>query len=218
MVEITVGKPVAFNCQVKVPRLAGVVALGLLKKLKEPVNSLVEVLPLSDGVAEVDPVVVFANVTHDYGRESTVESTGVNIGEAKGPTARNWRDGGRKAPCALAVAEVDNQALHLPAAYFSRPRKAGLNWATGRSADFHTARRDRCGVRALGVRHLVEGSGMQGGVHDNNSSAQTMWHSVQRPARTSATANLPASPAWVRFDFAPPQRFDSIHITEQSLT
>ena len=62
------------------------------------------------------------------------------------------------------------------------------------------------------VRHLVDGSGMQGGFHDNNGSAQTMWHTTQRPAPTSATAGLPASPAWVRFDFAQPQTIDSIHI------
>jgi len=53
---------------------------------------------------------------------------------------------------------------------------------------------------------------MQGGFHDNNGSAQTMWHTTQRPAPTSATAGLPASPAWVRFDFAQPQTIDSIHI------
>jgi hypothetical protein len=69
LVEDTVGQPVAFNGQVKVARFAGVIALGLLKELKEPVNRLVEVLPLSNGVVEVDPVVVFANVAHDQDRE-----------------------------------------------------------------------------------------------------------------------------------------------------
>jgi hypothetical protein len=62
------------------------------------------------------------------------------------------------------------------------------------------------------ARHLVDGAGMQGGVHDNNGSAQTMWHTTQRPAPSSAAAGLPESPAWVRFDFAQPQKFDSIHI------
>ena len=62
------------------------------------------------------------------------------------------------------------------------------------------------------ARHLVDGSGMQGGVHDNNGSSDTMWHTSERPAATSAAAGLPAAPAWVRFDFAPPQKFDSIHI------
>src|SRR5208283_3211203 len=65
---------------------------------------------------------------------------------------------------------------------------------------------------AQAARHLVDGSGMQGGVHDNNGSSQTMWHSTKRPEPTSASAGLPASPAWVRFDFAQPQQFDSIHI------
>lgn len=62
------------------------------------------------------------------------------------------------------------------------------------------------------VRHLMDGSGMFGTLHDNQGSAQTMWHSTQRPQPTSAAAGLPASPAWVQFDFAPPQKFDAIHI------
>src|SRR5208282_2267269 len=48
------------------------------------------------------------------------------------------------------------------------------------------------------VRHLVDGAGMQNGLHDNNGSAETMWHTTERPALTSAAAGLPASPAWVR--------------------
>src|ERR1035438_7967274 len=39
-----------------------------------------------------------------------------------------------------------------------------------------------------------------------------MWHTTQRPAPSSAAAGLPESPAWVRFDFAQPQKFDSIQI------
>ena len=62
------------------------------------------------------------------------------------------------------------------------------------------------------ARHLVDGSGMQDGLHDNNGSADTMWHTTQWPAPTSAAAGLPASPAWVRFDFAQPQQFDTIHV------
>jgi hypothetical protein len=62
------------------------------------------------------------------------------------------------------------------------------------------------------ARHLVDGAGMQRGVHDNDGSSRTMWHTAQRPAPTSAAAGLPASPAWVRFDFAQPHPFDSIHI------
>ncbi len=61
-------------------------------------------------------------------------------------------------------------------------------------------------------QHLIDGSGMQDGTHDNNGSAQTMWHTTEKPAPTSAAAGLPASPAWVRFDFQQPQKFDSIHI------
>ena len=65
---------------------------------------------------------------------------------------------------------------------------------------------------AQAARHLLDGSGMQDGLHDNNGSATTMWHTTQWPAPTSAAAGLPASPAWVRFDFAQPQQFDSIHL------
>ena len=61
-------------------------------------------------------------------------------------------------------------------------------------------------------KHLVDGAGMQNGLHDNEGSSQTMWHTKQRPAPTSPGAGLPASPAWVRFDFASPQTFDSILI------
>ena len=62
------------------------------------------------------------------------------------------------------------------------------------------------------VKHLVDGSGMQGSVHDNDGSSQTMWHTAERPPPTRPAEGLPASPAWVRFDFAQPQKFDSIHL------
>ncbi len=62
------------------------------------------------------------------------------------------------------------------------------------------------------VQHLVDGSGMKDGAHDNDGSAQTMWHTVERPAATSPAAGLPGSPAWVRFEFSPPQRVNSLHI------
>ena len=62
------------------------------------------------------------------------------------------------------------------------------------------------------ARHLTDGSGMEGDLHDNDPSAQTMWHTAEGAAPTSAAAGLPASPAWARFDFAPPRKFDSIHI------
>ena len=39
-----------------------------------------------------------------------------------------------------------------------------------------------------------------------------MWHSVEKPAESSPGAGLPAVPAWVRFDFAPPRSFDEIRI------
>jgi len=62
------------------------------------------------------------------------------------------------------------------------------------------------------ARHLCEEKGLRNGRHDNDGSAQTMWHTAQNPPSTSPGENLPASPAWVRFDFARPQAFDSISI------
>jgi hypothetical protein len=62
------------------------------------------------------------------------------------------------------------------------------------------------------AQHLLDGAGMENGRHDNNSSAQTMWHTAQNPALTSPGGTLPVSPAWVRFDFAQPQKFDFIYI------
>src|SRR5208283_2138772 len=62
------------------------------------------------------------------------------------------------------------------------------------------------------ARHLVDGSGLQNGLHDNDGSAKTMWHTIQAPPATSAATGLPASPAWVRFDFSQPRHFDSIYI------
>jgi hypothetical protein len=62
------------------------------------------------------------------------------------------------------------------------------------------------------VRHLMDGSGMHNGLHDNDDSSQTMWRSTARPAPTSAATSLSASQAWVRFDFQQPRKFDSMHV------
>jgi hypothetical protein len=62
------------------------------------------------------------------------------------------------------------------------------------------------------ARHLVDGSGLLGIAHDNDASANTMWQSAEHPALTPLGHGLPSSPAWVRFDFAWPQKFNSIQI------
>ena len=67
-------------------------------------------------------------------------------------------------------------------------------------------------------RHLVDGSGMVGAVHDNNGSAGTMWHSVERPTPEPPADGLAPSPAWVRFDFAQPQTLDEILIWNHNQT
>jgi hypothetical protein len=60
--------------------------------------------------------------------------------------------------------------------------------------------------------HLVDGAGMTGTLHDNHYAAATMWHTTERPAARPPVAGLPASPAWVRFDFAQPQDVEAILI------
>ncbi len=62
------------------------------------------------------------------------------------------------------------------------------------------------------ARHLVDGSGMTGAAHDNDVAARTMWLTVERPASQPPVQGLGPSPAWVRFDFTQPQRFDTILI------
>ncbi len=65
---------------------------------------------------------------------------------------------------------------------------------------------------AQSARHLIDGSGLANGRHDNEGSARTMWHSTQKPSPKPPAPGLAPSPAWVRFDFAPPQKFDAIRI------
>ena len=60
--------------------------------------------------------------------------------------------------------------------------------------------------------HLIDGSGMLGALHDNAEAAQTMWHSSDRPSAQPPAHDLPASPAWIRFDFARPQQIGAILI------
>lgn len=62
------------------------------------------------------------------------------------------------------------------------------------------------------VQHLIDGSGLTGIFHDNNGSAQTMWHTGGHLKPTPPAHGLPPSPAWVRFDFAEPQHFEEILI------
>jgi alpha-mannosidase len=62
------------------------------------------------------------------------------------------------------------------------------------------------------VSHLVDGSGMWRGLHDNDGSAKTMWHSISHPAPLPPAPGLKPSPAWVKFDFTDPQKLASIVI------
>jgi hypothetical protein len=61
-------------------------------------------------------------------------------------------------------------------------------------------------------KNLVNGAGMVGEMHDNQYAACTMWHTVNNPQPRPPAEGLPASPAWVRFDFTRPMKFGSIQI------
>lgn len=62
------------------------------------------------------------------------------------------------------------------------------------------------------VRHLIDGSGLSGGMHDNSIPAATMWQTASHPAPTVPAEGLPASPAWVRFNFPQRRAFDAVEI------
>jgi hypothetical protein len=61
------------------------------------------------------------------------------------------------------------------------------------------------------ARHLVDGTGMLGSLHDNAHDAKSMWHCGDKATGPPARG-VPYSPAWVRFDFARPTSFDSLLI------
>jgi hypothetical protein len=64
--------------------------------------------------------------------------------------------------------------------------------------------------------HLVDGAGMLGAAHDNEGAARTMWFTAERPVPRPPVPGLAASPAWARFDFAQPMRFESIQIWNEN--
>ena len=59
---------------------------------------------------------------------------------------------------------------------------------------------------AQSVRHLVDGEGMQGRLHDNSSSSHTMWHSSERPTPTSQSTLTPRTSPSVQTRTAPSMR------------
>ncbi len=62
------------------------------------------------------------------------------------------------------------------------------------------------------VHHLINGAGLNGGIHDNSGPADTMWQTIDNPASTVPAPGIPASPAWVRFNFDKPRAFDAVEI------
>jgi len=64
--------------------------------------------------------------------------------------------------------------------------------------------------------HLINGAGMTGWMHDNEHLGSTMWFSTARPGATPPAQGLPASPAWVRFDFSQPSNFEAVQIWNEN--
>jgi alpha-mannosidase len=62
------------------------------------------------------------------------------------------------------------------------------------------------------VNHLINGAGMEDDRHDNHGSADTMWHTIEKPPATTPADGLPAATAWVRFEFDQPVPCDTIRI------
>jgi len=66
------------------------------------------------------------------------------------------------------------------------------------------------------ANHLIDGSGMSAGMHDNDHLGNTMWFTVADPQAQPPAPGLPPSPASVRFDFAQPIRFESIRLWNEN--
>lgn len=62
------------------------------------------------------------------------------------------------------------------------------------------------------VGHLIDGSGIQNKIHDNNGSSITMWHTTQNPATSIPSKGLPSFKAWLRFDFSTQKSFNKLLI------
>ena len=61
--------------------------------------------------------------------------------------------------------------------------------------------------------HLTNNAGMDGLFrHDNAGNASTMWHTAEKATPSAPAPGLPASPAWVRFDFKEAQSIGSCQI------
>src|SRR6478735_4658583 len=65
---------------------------------------------------------------------------------------------------------------------------------------------------AHSVNHLTDGSGIHGSIHDNSSSAATMWHTVVNPEASIPVKGLSSFKGWVRFDFSTLKSFNTIMI------
>lgn len=62
------------------------------------------------------------------------------------------------------------------------------------------------------VNHLIDGSGISKDLHDNNGSASTMWHTIEKPTASRPAKALPLFNAWLKFDFSTPKSFNKVLI------
>ncbi|MCW1923156.1 hypothetical protein OKA05_11380 [Luteolibacter arcticus] len=60
---------------------------------------------------------------------------------------------------------------------------------------------------------LVDHSGLDDQMrHDSNSGAATMWHTALVATESAPAGQIPACPAWLRFDFGKPQTVDGLEL------
>src|SRR5579884_2535769 len=173
------------------------------------VHSFLKTVPgmTGDDIAAYDEKFAAGAAADDLATDLNLANGGDPYGELR--MAERYRDG-------QGVPQSDAKAQEL----FARSASQGDTAAAVLLASLNPAiPRDQITVTASSVysgmqaaEHLVDGSGMVGDLHDNAGAAQTMWHTVEQPESKSPVNGLPLSPAWVRFDFAQPTKFDSIQI------
>lgn len=100
-----------------------------------------------------------------------------------------------------------NDCYGLSAVRFVAPKLAGVL-----PAKYIKVTASSVDRQAQPATRLIDGAGMSGSFHDNDRLANTMWFTTDHPSAKPPVPGLPASPAWVRFDFEQAQQVDNILI------